>query len=561
MIDIDGVTRENFDSSGLSTGYAVATKVNEIEGEILGLIRGVFEGLPNVPVRDTDTSAVRGTMLARVSGVQAQATDLFAAARNELFGSLNLSLENGYAVGQRSGALQTGREAADIAIADSPYGKETVRTANRNLLQAEAAAVTGAVTGLMSGIALLTGGAVALSDMTYQEAYDRYVVPTFKQGLPGKHTSDGRSISLTSYAEAVTRESSQEALLIGESEAAKAAGLYLVQISAHYSACPLCVPWQNAILVDDVYADGKPDGVHALMSVAKAAGLFHYNCRHVKRIYIPGRTLADNPPNYDPEKVAVNYELEQIQRRLEREIRNEKRVRDMSLTDAERSKAERAIRNKQLQLRGLVRFADEHGYKVYRQYWKEQVDFVKKPVLPYPEPAGLASDNSKPEESGKVLAETRYTDLSKELDATEKEIANYEVEHAYVFTRDGRKIHVQGNRFTVNTEVVGTEALKGAVITHNHPHELRAPSLQDLQSIARDGLAELRTLDKTNLYVVRFEQPMTEEEVGDIYKEAKLRTLERARLGEIEIGADEQIFFLEEFVKLAKGVQYERIHR
>lgn len=560
MIDIDGVTRENFDSSGLSTGYAVATQISEIEGEILGLIRGVFEGLPDVPVRDTDTSAVRSAMLARVSGIQAQATELFAAARNELFGSLNRSLENGYAVGQRSGAVQTGREAAGSVIADSPYGKETVRTANRNLLQAEATAVTGAVTGLVSGIALLTGGALSLSDMTYKEAYDHYVVPEFMQGLPGKHTSDGRSISLTSYAEAVTRESSQEALLIGESEAAKAAGQYLVQISAHYSACPLCVPWQNAILVDDVYADGKPDGVHPLMSVAKAAGLFHYNCRHVKRIYIPGRTLADNPPNYDPEKVAVNYELEQIQRRLEREIRNKKRVRDMSLTDAERSKAERAIRNKQLQLRGLVRFADEHGYKVYRQYWKEQVDFVKKPVLPYPEPAGLASDNSKPEESGKVLAETRYTDLPKELDAAEKEIADYEVEHAYVFTRDGRKIHVQGNRFTVNTEVVGTEALKGAVITHNHPHELRAPSLQDLQSIARDGLAELRTLDKTNLYVVRFEQPMTEEEVRDIYKEAKNNALQRAMDGEIEI-IDEQAAFLEEFIKLAKGVFYDRIHR
>ena len=197
MIDIDGVTRENFDSSGLSTGYAVATQISEIEGEILGLIRGVFEGLPDVPVRDTDTSAVRSAMLARVSGIQAQATELFAAARNELFGSLNRSLENGYAVGQRSGAVQTGREAAGSVIADSPYGKETVRTANRNLLQAEATAVTGAVTGLVSGIALLTGGALLLSDMTYKEAYDHYVVPEFMQGLPGKHTSDGRSISLT----------------------------------------------------------------------------------------------------------------------------------------------------------------------------------------------------------------------------------------------------------------------------------------------------------------------------------------------------------------------------
>ena len=84
--------------------------------------------------------------------------------------------------------------------------------------------------------------------------------------------------------------------------------------------------------------------------------------------------------------------------------------------------------------------------------------------------------------------------------------------------------------------------------------------MQDLQSIARDGLAELRTLDKTNLYVVRFEQPMTEEEVRDIYKEAKNNALQRAMDGEIEI-IDEQAAFLEEFIKLAKGVFYDRIHR
>ena len=129
---------------------------------------------------------------------------------------------------------------------------------------------------------------------------------------------------------------------------------------------------------------------YTLSSNARRAGLFHPNCRHLKRIYIPGRTVPNNPPNYDPKKVAVNYELEQIQRRLEREIRNKKRVLEMSLTDEERAKAEASIRDKQAQLRGLVKFADKNGFKVYRQNWKEQIDFEKQPTVPYKLPNEIA---------------------------------------------------------------------------------------------------------------------------------------------------------------------------
>ena len=118
--------------------------------------------------------------------------------------------------------------------------------------------------------------------------------------------------------------------------------------------------------------------------------MFHPNCRHLKRIYIPDKTVPNNPPNYDPKKVAVNYELEQIQRRLEREIRNKKRVLEMSLTDEKRAKAQASIRDKQAQLRGLVKFADKNGYKVYRQNWKEQIDFEKQPTVPYKLPDEIA---------------------------------------------------------------------------------------------------------------------------------------------------------------------------
>ena len=383
MIEIANVTRENFDDSGLSNGYAVGTKVSGIETEILKLIKGVFSGVEDVPMRLLDKDKVRMQLLSKTAIVQSQAITLFQNARTDLFESLNASIQNGFTVGKQSGATQTGQNILQASLSDYERGNETIRLANGSLLKAEALAITSAVSSFTSAIAFITGTGLSGSDMSFRQAYDRYVVPQFEQGLPGKTTVDGRQISLVSYSETVARESSQQALLLGESVAAEKAGYFLVQISAHYACCPLCQPWQNAILVDDEYAEGKPDGIHRLLSEARAAGLFHINCRHVKRIYIPGRTVANNPPNYDPKKVAVNYELEQIQRRLEREIRNEKRTLTMSLTEGEQAKAKTLIQNKQAQLRGLVKFADENGYKVYRQNWKEQITFEKTPTQPY----------------------------------------------------------------------------------------------------------------------------------------------------------------------------------
>lgn len=400
MIEIDGVTRENFDDSGLSNGFAIGTRMSDIETEILTLIKGVFAGIPDVPMRALNQEQTRSKLLSGIARIQSQSIALFQNSRDQLFSDLNDSIQNGFSVGKASGAAQVGNTATNIALTDNPRGVETVRLANGSLLKAMGAAVTGAVRGATSAIVMLTSRELLHSDLLFRQAYDLYVVPQFEKGLPAKTTVDGRNLSLVGYAETIARESSQQALLLGESVEAGTAGYYLVQISAHYACCPYCEPWQNAILIDDVWAGGKPDGVHRLISEAVRAGLFHINCRHVKRIYIPGKTVANNPPNYDPEKVAVNYELEQTQRRLERDIRDCKRKLTMSLTEEERTKAEQKITERQAQLRGLVKFADDNGYKVYRQNWKEQITFEKKPTRPYELPEARTEELTKSGESG-----------------------------------------------------------------------------------------------------------------------------------------------------------------
>ena len=145
MIEIANVTRDNFDSSGLSNGYAVGTKMSDIETEILQLIKGVFAGIPNIPVKDLDKSEVRTRLLSQMATVEKQAIALFQNARHDLFGSLNESINNGFTVGKNSGAKQVGESPLEAVIYDYDRGQDTVRLANGSLLKAEGMAIMGEI--------------------------------------------------------------------------------------------------------------------------------------------------------------------------------------------------------------------------------------------------------------------------------------------------------------------------------------------------------------------------------------------------------------------------------
>ena len=102
-------------------------------------------------------------------------------------------------------------------------------------------------------------------------------------------------------------------------------GYHLVVVSAHATACELCVPWQGLILIDDVYSGGsKEDGGYPLLSDAMARGLLHPNCRHNLSTYFPGITTLPKIPN--SKQALRNADREQKQRYIERMIRRYKRL-------------------------------------------------------------------------------------------------------------------------------------------------------------------------------------------------------------------------------------------
>jgi hypothetical protein len=67
-------------------------------------------------------------------------------------------------------------------------------------------------------------------------------------------------------------------------------GQNLVRISSHLPTCPLCAPWNGAILsLAGGEGEAENFGVERLtLADAEAAGLFHPNCLHSFTLFLPG---------------------------------------------------------------------------------------------------------------------------------------------------------------------------------------------------------------------------------------------------------------------------------
>lgn len=63
---------------------------------------------------------------------------------------------------------------------------------------------------------------------------------------------------------------------MGEGSFRKSIGNPLIIMSAHNTSCKLCKPFQNKVLIDDVYSGGtQEDGDYMLLSEAMERGLYH----------------------------------------------------------------------------------------------------------------------------------------------------------------------------------------------------------------------------------------------------------------------------------------------
>lgn len=160
---------------------------------------------------------------------------------------------------------------------------------------------------------------------TLNQAMDMATKDFLEKGINCIQYKDGKRVNIASYAEMALRTASQRVTFLGEGKKRDEWGLHLVVVSAHANTCKLCLPWQGKILIDDVYSNGsKADGDYPLLSEAMKAGLLHPNCRHTLITYFPGITQLPKVP--DEKEALKNYEAEQQQRYMERQIRKWKRI-------------------------------------------------------------------------------------------------------------------------------------------------------------------------------------------------------------------------------------------
>ena len=210
---------------------------------------------------------------------------------------------------------------------------------------------------------------------TEKQAYDAAVKDFLSRGLNCIEYKDGRRVNIADYTSMAIRTVNQRAYMAGEGEVRKQLGETLVIISHHATSCPLCQPFENKVLIDDVYSGGKADdGDYMLLSQAMAEGLFHPRCRHGLGTYYPE---LEDIVHYDTEENRVNeYGTDKLnQAHVENMIQKYKRLAAGSIDPENIAKYQAKLdewENKKAQL--CVANSENSGIINYKEVYRKSLN-------------------------------------------------------------------------------------------------------------------------------------------------------------------------------------------
>ena len=198
------------------------------------------------------------------------------------------------------------------------------------------------------------------------------------RGLRSITYSDGKTLDICAYCDMALRTESHRAKIVGEATQAAQFNIVTCYVSRHGSSCPLCAQFEGLWLLDDVNNDITKEQKEKYsdlitLSTAMNEGLFHPNCRHSLIYQEPdAEGLHDNKLREQSESEKQKYKNEQYQRKLERELRKEKRKAATYIDSANRDKASKTVKELQAELRaftketGLVRRYDRENNPLTR---------------------------------------------------------------------------------------------------------------------------------------------------------------------------------------------------
>lgn len=335
----------------------LAQRVRELYDEAEGVL---LERLAAALEADIDSPRWAELKLASIGNLRNGVEEIAAALQTDTTGAVAEALITAYNRGRQAavaelGALDIGRElAARRALPNAPavdrlaasYAQDT-----RPLY----ARITRAVVDTYRSIVARVSGAQLLTGITRRDASQRALDAFAQRGVTGFIDSSGRRWDMASYAEMAVRSVTARAAIDGHIDALAEIRVGLVIVSDAPLECPVCRPWEGEILTlgasagphtvraqHELHDDGRTVAVHVAGSLleARAAGLFHPNCRHSLGAYLPGVTTR--PPHHATP--GTTYEDTQRQREIERHIRSWKRRAAAAMDDASRRKALAKVR-------------------------------------------------------------------------------------------------------------------------------------------------------------------------------------------------------------------------
>nr|WSX48883.1 phage minor capsid protein [Streptomyces sp. NBC_00974] len=313
-----------------------------------------------------------------------------SALQTDANGAVAKALATAYGRGRQAavaelGALDIGRElqarrvlpgAPAVDRLAASYARDT-----RPLYQR----ITRAVLDVFRNVTSRAASTQLLTGQTRRDASQRALNDFARRGVTGFIDSRGHAWELAAYAEMAVRSVTARAAIEGHIDALGEIGAALVMVSDAPLECPQCRPWEGEVLAlqggpgprtirldhaiqpSGLFARTETVAVHIAGSLAeaRAAGLFHPNCRHSLGLYLPGVTTR--PPHHPTP--GTTYEDSQRQREIERTIRQWKRRQAAAIDEKTRKAAAAKVRNWQAAARANVAAHDA----IIRKPAREQI--------------------------------------------------------------------------------------------------------------------------------------------------------------------------------------------
>lgn len=177
---------------------------------------------------------------------------------------------------------------------------------------------------------------------SYAKAVDMATKDFLQAGINCVVYKNGSRHTLEDYSSMAIRTGQKRAYLMGEGNARYKYDIHTVRVNRRQDACPVCAPWVDRVLVDDVYGGGTAEEAMRLnlptLSDAMAEGFLHPNCKDIYSTYYEGISEPAKPwTKEELQEIADRYNTDQKIKHAEDMQESYQRMADYSLDPANKA--------------------------------------------------------------------------------------------------------------------------------------------------------------------------------------------------------------------------------